>query len=118
MNKISIALALLLGGCSMTNPLHSLKPYQIDIQQGNEVTQAMLDQLKPGMTAAQVRFVMGTPLIVDPFRADRWDYVLRVEKAGRVVDKRRVSVIFQEGRLKGIETGASDSAAQRDGRTP
>ena len=118
MNKLPIALALLLGGCSMSNPIHSLKPHQIDIHQGNEVSQAMLDQLRPGMTAAQVRFVMGTPLIVDPFHADRWDYVLRVEKAGRVMDKRRVTVVFQDGRLKGIETGTPVGAAQQEGMTP
>jgi outer membrane protein assembly factor BamE len=118
MNKISIAFALLLGGCSLTNPIHSLRPYQIDIQQGNEVTQAMLDQLKPGMTPSQVRFVMGTPLVVDPFHADRWDYVLRVEKAGRLIDRRRVTVVFRDGVLQGIETGASVGAAPKEEGTP
>lgn len=118
MKKISIAIALLLGGCSMTNPIHSLQPHRIDIQQGNEVTQAMLDQLRPGMTASQVRFVLGTPLIVDPFHDGRWDYVLRVEKGGRLQDKRRVTVIFQDGRLKGVETGTSVGTAQQEGRAP
>jgi len=118
MNKISFAFALLLGGCSLTNPIHSLRPYQIDIQQGNEVTQAMLDQLKPGMTPSQVRFVMGTPLVVDPFHADRWDYVLRVEKAGRLIDRRRVTVVFRDGVLQGIETGASVGAAPKEEGTP
>jgi len=118
MHKISIAFALLLSGCSVTNPIQSLRPYQIDIQQGNEVTQAMLDQLKPGMTASQVRFIMGTPLIVDPFHADRWDYVLRLEKSGQVIDKRRITVIFQNGGLKGIETGGSVSAAPQDKGRP
>ena len=119
MNKIPIAFALLLlVGCSMTNPIQSLRPYQIDIQQGNEVTQAMLDQLRPGMTPSQVRFVMGTPLIVDPFHADRWDYVLRVEKAGRLIDRRRITVVFHNGGLKGIETGGSVSAAPQGKGTP
>lgn len=116
MNKISITLALLVGGCSITNPIHSLRPHQIDIQQGNEVTQAMIDQLRPGMTAAQVRFVMGTPLIIDPFHSNRWDYVLRVEKAGSVVDKRRVTVIFQDGRLQGVESGPSVAATKQEGK--
>ncbi len=118
MNRFSLAFALLLGGCSLTNPIHSLRPYQIDIQQGNEVTQAMLDQLRPGMTPAQVRFVMGTPLVVDPFHADRWDYVLRVEKAGRLIDKRRITVVFQNGTLKGIESGGSVAATAKEGGTP
>ncbi len=118
MNKLAVALALLLGGCSLGNPIHRLKPYQIDIQQGNEVTQAMLDQLKPGMTPAQVRFVMGTPLIVDPFHADRWDYVLRVEKDGRLIAKRRLTVVFQNGVLRGIDTGTAVGAAAKEGATP
>lgn len=110
MKKITLAVALFLTGCSWNAPIDRLRPYKIDIHQGNEVTQAMLDQLKPDMTPAQVRFVLGTPLIVDPFHADRWDYVLRVERAGRVVDKRRVTVIFRDGRLQGIETGAQATA--------
>lgn len=111
MKKLTLAVALLLAGCSWNDPIARLRPYKIDIHQGNEVTQAMLDQLKPEMTQAQVRFVLGTPLIVDPFHADRWDYVLRVERAGRVVDKRRVTVIFREGRLQGLETGGMQDAA-------
>lgn len=118
MRKILIALALLVGGCSLTNPIHSLRPYRIDIQQGNEVTQAMLDQLKPGMTPAQVRFVMGTPLIVDPFHADRWDYVLRMEKDGRLIEKRRLTVVFQNGVLQRIDTGAAVDTASKDGGRP
>lgn len=110
MKKITLAVVLLLAGCSLKDPIDRLRPYKIDIQQGNEVTQAMLDQLKPGMTPAQVRFVLGTPLIVDPFHADRWDYVLSVERAGKVVNKQRVTVVFRDGRLLGIETGAPATA--------
>lgn len=110
MKKITLAVVLLLTGCSWNNPIDRLRPYKIDILQGNEVTQAMLDQLKPDMTPAQVRFILGTPLIVDPFHADRWDYVLRVERGGRVVDKRRVTVIFRDGRLQGIDTGEQATA--------
>lgn len=113
----AVALALLLGGCSLTHPIQSLRPYQIDIQQGNEITQAMLDQLKPGMTPAQVRYIMGTPLIIDPFHADRWDYVLRVEKAGRLISMRRATVFFHEGVLQRVETGASVEAAPKEGGT-
>jgi outer membrane protein assembly factor BamE len=44
----------------------------------------MLDKLKPGMTPAQVRFILGTPLVVDPFHKDRWDYVYRLERGGKL----------------------------------
>ena len=61
---------LLLSGCSYIPTL----PYKIDIQQGNVVTEEMVEKLKPGMSRSQVRFVLGTPLITDVFHADRWDY--------------------------------------------
>jgi len=60
---------LALAGCSFPGV------YKIDIQQGNVVTQDMIDQLRPGMTRRQVRFIMGNPLLTDTFHADRWDYV-------------------------------------------
>ncbi|MEW5250999.1 outer membrane protein assembly factor BamE [Microbulbifer sp. 2201CG32-9] len=68
--------------------------HRIPIQQGNIVTQEMVDQLKPGMTRRQVRFVLGTPLLEDTFNADRWDYVNRVrDPRGRVTEK-NFSVFF------------------------
>ncbi len=100
---------LLLTGCSWTNdfdlkkPIEALKPYKIDIQQGNVVTQDMIAKLKPGMTPAQVRFALGTPLVVDPFRTNRWDYVYRLERAGTLLETRRITVVFEEDKLKGIE---------------
>lgn len=106
-------IALLLTGCSWTNgydlkqPIEALKPYKIDIQQGNVVTQDMVAKLKPGMTPSQVRFALGTPLVVDPFRANRWDYVYRLEKDGKVAEARRITVVFEEDKLKGIEGDVS-----------
>jgi len=96
---------LTLSGCgSWSNPLERVFPtHRIDIQQGNAVTQAMLDKLKPGMTPSQVRFIMGTPLIVDPFRVNRWDYVYRLEQGGKLRETRRVTLIFEDDRLKALE---------------
>lgn len=53
--------------------------YRINVQQGNLVEQKQIAQLRPGMTRDQVRYVLGTPLLQDPFHADRWDYVYRFE---------------------------------------
>ena len=53
--------------------------YRINVQQGNLVEQKQIVQLRPGMTRDQVRYVLGTPLLQDPFHADRWDYVYRFE---------------------------------------
>ncbi len=64
--------SLFLSGCA----------YKIDIQQGNVVTQAQVDQLRPGMPASKVRYVMGTPLLKDPLHPNRWDYVYSFQKGG------------------------------------
>lgn len=56
-------------------------PYRPDIQQGNFVSEEMLNQLKVGMTRDQVRFIFGTALLADPFHANRWDYAFRMAKA-------------------------------------
>ncbi len=114
-----LAVALLaLSGCgSWSNPLERVFPtHRIDIQQGNAVTQAMLDKLKPGMTPSQVRFILGTPLIVDPFRANRWDYVYRLEQGGKLRESRRITVIFESERLKSLEGDVV--AAQMGARPP
>ncbi len=84
----------LLAGCGANGP--ALKPFKMDIQQGNVVTSKMLLQLKPGMTKSQVRFIMGTPLIVDSFHKDRWDYFYQMRQAGKIVEQRRVILDFDK----------------------
>ena len=73
-----LALAVLaLGGCkSLDEHLptwRSLGVYKIDINQGNYLSQDMVDKLKVGMTQSQVKQLLGTPLVTSPFRRDRWD---------------------------------------------
>lgn len=116
MKKILISMtfaALLVQGCGNIPILPFLKPYKIDIQQGNYVTQDMLAKLQPGMTRSQVRFALGTPLIVDPFRTDRWDYAYTFAKAGVLTEQRTVTVVFRGDVLDHIEgdvaTGANIS---------
>ncbi len=93
-----VLLALLAGGCSNVH-----FPYVINVQQGNVVTPEMVAKLKPGMSRSQVRFILGTPLTVDLFRADRWDYVYEFHKAGVLTEKRRVSVFFKGDSLERVE---------------
>ncbi|MES2182255.1 MAG: outer membrane protein assembly factor BamE, partial [Pseudomonadota bacterium] len=71
-----ILLAILCTACGTALP--TVKPYKLDVQQGNVVTSKMLLQLRPGMTKSQVRFIMGTPLIQDSFHDKRWDYVYQL----------------------------------------
>lgn len=96
-------LALLVAGCNYMPSIPFIGPHKIDVQQGNFVTQDMIDKLKPGMSRNQVRFALGTPLIADPFHPDRWDYVYVLEKQGRVVEKRRIAVVFKGDELLHIE---------------
>lgn len=98
-----LLLALLSGCGSWSNPIDRIKPHKIDIPQGNVLQQEMLDKLKPGMTQSQVRFILGTPLLVDPFHNNRWDYVYRLEREGRMVENRRVTVVFENERLKELQ---------------
>ena len=94
----------MLAGCgSWSNPIDRLSPFKIDIQQGNVIEQAMLDKLKSGMTPSQVRFILGTPLVTDPFHPGRWDYVYLYAPKGKVAERRRVTVVFENDKLKGIE---------------
>ncbi len=102
MKKILIA-TLLLAGCSNIPILPVLKPYKIDIQQGNYVTQDMIAKLKPGMSRSQVRFALGTPLIIDSFRTDRWDYVYMLMKNGELTEQRTVTVVFNGDQLERID---------------
>ena len=81
---------LALAGCSFPGV------YKIDIQQGNVVTQDMIDQLKPGMTRRQVRFIMGNPLITDTFHANRWDYLYSIQPGGGQRQQERMSIIFND----------------------
>lgn len=109
-----LILALLAGCGSWSNPLDRIKPHKIDIPQGNVLKQDMLDKLKPGMTPSQVRFILGTPLIVDSFRSNRWDYVYRLEQEGRLVENRRVTVIFENDRLKELQGDIVAAPAKGD----
>ena len=94
MRYFIILLIALLTACGSAAP--SVKPFKMDIQQGNVVTSKMLLQLRPGMTKSQVRFIMGTPLIVDSFHKDRWDYFYQLRQAGKIVEQRRVILDFDK----------------------
>lgn len=100
MRYVIILLALLAASCSSTLP--SVKPYHLDIQQGNVVSAKMMMQLKPGMTKSQVRYVLGTPLLQDSFHQNRWDYVYQMAKGGKVIERRRIILDFENDGLKAV----------------
>jgi len=96
---ISALLLSLVSGCSSVK----LGPHRIDVQQGNALDQENIARLKPGLNRSQVRFLLGTPLIVDPFRTDRWDYVYVFYKAGKLAEQKRITLFFDGETLARIE---------------
>lgn len=92
-------LLIALGGCSN---LEFPWVYRLQIDQGNIITQDMVNQLKPGMTRDQVKFVMGSPLIVDPFHQDRWDYVYTLRDPKGKVTRHSLTVRFTNDTLSGL----------------
>lgn len=77
--------------------------HKIDIQQGNVVTQEMIGQLEPGMDKRKVNFIMGSPIIMDTFHADRWDYLYTFQPGGGRVEKRRITLVFENDLLARVE---------------
>lgn len=95
--SFTLASLFVLAGCSFPGV------HKIDIQQGNVVTQDMVDQLRPGMTTRQVRFIMGTPLITDTFNSNRWDYLYSIQLAGGTRKQERISLVFNDdNQLQGL----------------
>jgi outer membrane protein assembly factor BamE len=96
------ATVLILSACSI---------HKIDIQQGNVITQEMLEKLKIGMDKPQVSRLLGTPLIEDPFRKGRWDYVYSFV-AGDTGEKQssHITLHFDGERLATIDVNEAPPA--------
>ncbi|MBI4192630.1 MAG: outer membrane protein assembly factor BamE [Betaproteobacteria bacterium] len=120
MRKLLILLVVsVLAGCKQMPDVPAvISPYKVDIQQGNAVTQEMVAKLKAGMTRAQVRFVLGSPLVVDPFRTDRWDYVYMYQKQGKETQRRRLTVIFEGDKLVRVEGDVVPADTTRETEKP
>ncbi|MCU0969291.1 MAG: outer membrane protein assembly factor BamE [Rubrivivax sp.] len=97
-----------LGGCASRMEasgrfLGFITPYRIDIVQGNVVTSEQIALLRPGMTRAQVRDVLGTPLLTDLFNENRWDYVFTIRRPGTEPQRRAVVVRFDGERMVSVD---------------
>ncbi len=78
--------------------------YKVDIVQGNFVSSEQTALLKPGATRAQVRDILGTPLLMSIFHADRWDYVFTIQRQGLPPQLRKLNVTFKGDLLDRIDT--------------
>ncbi len=78
--------------------------YRMDVQQGNLLDPEQIDQVEVGMTRSQVRFLLGTPMVVDSFDPDRWDYVYSLRRGhSRKVEKRHLVVWFEGDKVSRLE---------------
>jgi outer membrane protein assembly factor BamE len=100
---------LALAGCqslqSSDNLLGIVTPYKVEVVQGNVVTREQVALVKPGQSRAQVRDVLGSPLLADAFHGNRWDYVFTIRRQGAEPQLRRIVVLFDGDRLASIDTG-------------
>lgn len=78
--------------------------FRVEIQQGNVISQQQVEQLETGMTKREVRYIMGTPLVVDPFHEKRrWDYFYTFSpNLGAEFEKRRITLFFEDDKLERI----------------
>lgn len=84
--SVSLA-AILLTGCGI---------YRMDIQQGNYIAQEQLAKVEKGMSRAQVQDILGTPLLADDFRQNRWDYVFYLKEGGKTPKQSGITVFFND----------------------
>jgi len=100
--------AILLSGCSTLENMAESVPdyasnlplmYRPDIQQGNVITQDMVNQLKPGMSKRQVTYTLGTPGLVDSFHQNRWDYVYTLKENAQEIEQKNLTLFFEDDRL-------------------
>jgi outer membrane protein assembly factor BamE len=97
---IIITLALALGACGFVG---FPGVYRIHVEQGNIITQDVVDQLKPGMSRRQVRFILGTPLVEDSFNRERWDYPYVIRNGTEIIREARFTVYFDGDSLVDVE---------------
>ncbi len=89
---------LFLHACSSYIPV-----YQLEVQQGPILEQSQINKLVPGMTKKQAQFVMGTPTITDNFHPDRWDYIYTLDKNGKRVKTKKLTLFFDQNLLTRIQ---------------
>lgn len=105
-----------LAGCSSLqssdNFLGVITPYRVEVVQGNVLTKEQVALVKPGQTRAQVRDVLGSPLLTDAFHANRWDYVFTIKRQGAEPQQRSVVVLFDGDKM--VSINAPELPSERD----
>lgn len=94
------------------NPVSWITPYKVDVIQGNFISKEQVDSLKPGMPKAQVKELLGTPLLSSVFHADRWDYVFTLRRQGIASQAFKYAVFFKGDQLERFEGDTMPSEAE------
>jgi outer membrane protein assembly factor BamE len=81
-----------------------ITPYRVEVVQGNVVTREQIAAIKPGVPRSRVRDVLGSPLVADPFHAQRWDYVFLIRRPGTEPQQRSVLVLFEGDLVKSVDS--------------
>ncbi len=101
-----ILVSLLLASCSW------LMPHKVEIRQGNLISPEMRARIKVGMTQQQVKAVLGTPMVSDPFHPNRWDYVYRFTQEGELVESHHLILYFDKDSVSRIVDDSPASSEQ------
>jgi outer membrane protein assembly factor BamE len=102
---LASGLLTVLSGCGFSSGWHadSFKPYVPEVVQGNFVSSEQRQALRPGMSRAQVKDILGTPLVTSVFHGDRWDYVFTLRRQGVPPQQMHLSLQFKGDQLDSIE---------------
>jgi len=93
--------------------------YRIDIQQGNFLEAKDIDRVAVGMTRIQVRSLLGTPMVADPFEGWRWDYVYYLKKGRwKKPEQRHFIVFFEDDKVVRIDRSDNNEQKKADQGQP
>ncbi len=97
---------------SKINPVNWITPYRVDIIQGNFLSKEQVGMLKTGMSRAQVKDTLGTPLVSSLFHQDRWDYVFTLKRQGVEPQSYKYTVYFKGDELERFEGDTMPTEAE------
>ena len=110
---IAIIACFGLSACSLPS-IKMPRVHKIAVQQGNVITQEMVDKLKPGMTRSQVAYIMGEPILRSTFNEGRWDYLHTISVPGFFEQEMRMSLFFEDDALSYFTGDLVPTSAQAD----
>jgi outer membrane protein assembly factor BamE len=103
MQKLLISLITLASLSISACSIDQLRVYKIDVQQGNALEQQDVERIRTGMTKRQVEFLLGSPMLIDPFREDRWDYVFYFKPGYGKPHKAKLTLWFEGDQVSRID---------------